>query len=281
MAPTTPSPLLRQEGVTLRLIDTHCHPQMEAYDGDRAEVIQRSLDSNIGLIAVGTTLADSLAGIRLAEEYADDPVYAAVGIHPTDDDIDNVRVSDLSALLTQPKVVAIGETGLDYFHLKSGDDRQLQADLFEQHILLAQRADLPLIVHCRDRNGVYEAYDNVLTILRRHQETRFVMHCFSGDWAHADKFLELGGYLSFTGIITFPKSDIMQEIVKKTPLDRLMAETDAPFLAPVPHRGERNEPAYVELVAKSIADQRGVATADVTDATTENAINFFDLKKGS
>ncbi|MEK7537579.1 MAG: TatD family hydrolase [Patescibacteria group bacterium] len=265
----------------MKLIDTHCHPQMADYDNDRAEVIQRSLGSDIGLIAIGTTLADSLAGIRLAEEYADDPVYAAVGIHPTDDDIDDARVSDLEALLTQPKVVAIGETGLDYFHRKSGDDQQLQADLFEQQILLAQRANLPLIVHCRDRNGMFGAYDNVLTLLRRHQVSRFVMHCYSGDWAHADKFLELGGYLSFTGIITFPKSDMMQDVIKKTPLDRLMVETDAPFLAPVPHRGERNEPAYVESVAKSIADRRGVAIADIADATTENAISFFELKKDS
>ena len=277
MSPTTASLILRQEGATLRLIDTHCHPQMADYDGERMEMIQRSLDAGIGMIAIGTTLADSLAGLRLAEDYPDQPVYAAVGIHPTDEDIGEVRVTDLAVLADHPKVVAIGETGLDYFHLKVDDDPQLQIDVFEQQIVLAQQAALPLIIHCRDQAGVFRAYDDVLATLVRHQVKRFVMHCFSGDWNYAQKFLELGGMLSFTGIVTFPKSEFMHEVARNVPLERMMIETDAPFLTPVPHRGKRNEPAYVEEVAKKIAELRGVSVEEIAMATTKNAVEFFQL----
>ncbi len=277
MTPTTPAPLLRQEGATLRLIDTHCHLQMPDYDGDRAEMIQRSLDAGTGMIAIGTTLIDSIAGVRLAEKYHDQPIWAAIGIHPTDEQIDDVRVDDLAALLPNTKIVGIGECGLDYFHVPDPEDQQVQNDLFEQQILLAQQVSLPLIIHCRDANGVYVAYDDVLALLTRHSMKNFVMHCFSGDETYAEKFLDLGGMLSFTGIVTFPKSEIMQRVVKQIPIDRMMIETDAPFLAPVPHRGQRNEPFYVAEVAKKIAEVRGVSVEEIARVTTENAQRFFRL----
>ena len=261
----------------MRLIDTHCHPQMADYDGDRSDMVKRSLDAGVGLIAVGTTVADSLAGIRLVEEYPGQPVFAAVGIHPTDDDIADVPVQDLNHLIDHPKVVAIGETGLDYFHLKVDEDPQVQIDVFEQQITIAQQAALPLIIHCRDKVGVYTAYDEILSLLIRHQVQKFVMHCFSGDWMYAQKFLELGGMISLTGIVTFPKSEAMQEVARNVPLDRLMIETDAPFLTPVPYRGQRNEPGYVEEVAKKIADLRGVSFDEITKSTTDNAVEFFQL----
>lgn len=263
----------------MRLIDTHCHPQMGDYDGDRPEMIQRSLDAGTGLIAIGTTITDSLAGLRLAEQYPHDPVWAAIGVHPTDEDIEDVNVEDLAALLPNAKIVGIGECGLDYFRLAPDEDRQLQIDLFEQHVLLAQQTNLPLIIHCRDKNGMFGAYDDVYAILTRHRVDRFVMHCFSGDWVQAEKFLALGGMLSFTGIVTFPKSEMMQDVVRRTPLDRMMVETDAPFLAPVPHRGKRNEPAYVDFVAKQVADLRGTTVEDIATATTANARRFFGLEK--
>lgn len=250
---------------------------MGDYDGDRPEMIRRCLDAGVGMIAIGTTSTDSLAGIRLAEQYPSDPVWAAVGIHPTDEDIEDVRVTDLEALLPHPRVVAIGETGLDFFHLQPDEDPQLQIDLFEQQVLLAQQHHLPLIVHCRDKNSVYNAYDEVYRVLVRHRHANFVMHCFSGDWIQAEKFLELGGILSFTGIVTFPKSETMHEVVKRIPLERMMVETDAPFLAPVPHRGKRNEPAYVEQVAERIAELRSVSLDAIAKATTDNARRFFKL----
>lgn len=261
----------------MKLIDTHCHPQMGDYDNDRDEMIQRALDADIGLIAIGTNLIDSLAGVRLAEKYPHDPIYAAAGVHPTDDDAEAFRPGDLEILLKNNKVVGVGETGLDYFRLEPEDDRQLQIDLFEQQIIVALSNDLPLIVHCRDKNGMHEAYDDVLTILIRHQVKKFVMHCFSGDEKYAEKFLDLGGMLSFTGIITFPKSEAMQQIVANTPLDRMMIETDAPFLAPQEYRGQRNEPAWVQSVADKIAAIRGVASEEIAKITTENAKKFFHL----
>lgn len=260
-----------------RLIDTHCHPQMGDYDGERNDMIRRSLDAGVGLIAIGTNLADSLAGIRLAEEYPNDPVYAAVGIHPTDEDSGDTHVTDLALLADHPKVVAIGETGLDYFHLKVDDNPQEQIDLFEQQIILAQQAALPLSIHCRDHVGVFTAYDDALKLLIKHQVKKFVMHCFSADWKYAEKFLALGGMISVTGIVTFPKSDALQELVRNMPLEWMMLETDAPFLAPVPHRGKRNEPLFVTEVVKKVAELRDETVEEVARITTENANEFFGL----
>lgn len=262
----------------MKLIDTHCHPQMGDYDTDRDAMIGRALDTDTGLIAIGTNLVDSLAGVRLAEKYPQQPVYAAVGVHPTDDDAEAFRPGDLEALLNNDKVVGIGETGLDYFRLAPDDDRQLQIDLFEQQIIVALSNDLPLIIHCRDKNGVYGAYDDVFRTLIRHQVKKFVMHCFSGDAKYAEKFLGLGGMLSFTGIITFPKSESMQQIVTNTPLDRIMVETDAPFLAPQEFRGQRNEPIWVKSVADKMAEIRGISSEEIAKITTENAVKFFNLK---
>lgn len=252
---------------------------MGDYDSDRTAVIQRSLHADVGMVCVGTTLTDSLAGVRLAEQYPDQPVWAAVGVHPTDGDLGEIRPARLASLLNSPKVVAVGECGLDFFRLAPDDEetRQLQADVFEQHLLLAAQANKPLIIHTRDRNNVFDAYDRMLSILERHNRSRFVMHCYGGDWARAERFLVLGGYLSFTGIVTFPKSDLMQDVARRTPLDRMMIETDAPFLAPEPYRSKRNEPVYVELVAKKIAELRGLEFSEVAQITTSNTTTFFGL----
>jgi len=272
-----------------RLIDTHCHLQFTQYDQDRDIIIKRSLEQGIGLIAVGTSLTDSLAAVRLAEQYPQDPVWAAVGVHPTNDDLGDFSINGLKSLLMPPpggagsgsagKVVAVGECGLDFARLEPDDlaTRQLQADTFEQHILQAKQYDKPLIIHTRDQAGDYGAYDEVLKILIRHQVKQFVMHCYSGDWARAERFLELGGYLSFTGIITFPKSDIIQEVARRAPIDRIMVETDAPFLAPQAFRGRRNEPVYVAEVVKKLAELRIVNSAEVGATTTNNAKIFFSL----
>lgn len=261
----------------MALIDTHCHLQMDKYATDRAEVIQRALDQGIGMICIGTTVADSLEGVQLAEQYPGQPVYAAVGIHPTDDDLEGIHPVQLAALLGSKKVVALGETGLDYYHESETDARSLQADVFEQHILLAGQQNLPLIIHCRDTIGGYEAYDDVLALLTRHRVSNFVMHCFSGTWVYAQKFLDLGGYLSFTGIISFPKSEALQEVVKNMPLEKIMIETDAPFLTPDPHRGQRNEPAYVAFVAQAVAKIRNMMPEEIAATTTANATKFFRL----
>lgn len=261
----------------MRLVDTHCHLQMAQYQDDRDQVIKRSLEAGTGLILVGTNLVDSTEGIALAEKYPDQPVYAAIGMHPTDEDLASAHPAQLEALLGSQKIVAVGETGLDYFHVTDVEQQDLQVDVFEQHLLLALQANLPVIIHCRDRRDTYQAYDDMLALLIKNQVKRFVMHCYSGDWERAAKFLELGGYLSFTGIVTFPKNDMMLEVVKRTPLDRMMVETDAPFLTPEPHRGQRNEPAFVIEVAKKIAVIRDMNVEDIAAQTTKNAQIFFGL----
>ncbi len=231
------------------------------------------------MIIVGTTLNDSLEAVRLAEAYPNQPVWAAVGVHPTDGDLGEVHPAQLAALLDNSKTVAIGETGLDYFRLPPDDvdTRQLQADVFEQQLLLAAEKNLPLIIHTRDREGVFDAYQDTLTILRRLKFSRFVMHCYSGDWAHAEQFLDLGGRLSFTGILTFPKSEMMQAVARRAPLEKILIETDAPFLAPAPHRGKRNEPAWVQLVADKLAELRDLDAVQVATATTATTQEFFGL----
>lgn len=261
----------------MKLIDTHCHPQMGDFDEDREATIRRALDAGIGLIAIGTTIEDSLAGIRLAENFPDQPVFTTIGIHPEDEEAGDFQPAQLQALLGSKKIVGIGETGLDYSRLPDGEGMDIQADLFEQHILLAQQARLPLVVHCRDRQGATEAYEHCASILRRHSFSRFVMHCFSMSWTEAEKFLELGGMISFTGIITFPKSGETQEVVKKIPAEKYLLETDAPFLAPVPERGKRNEPLYVKHVVEKVAELRRATFDEVAQSTTENAIRFFGL----
>ena len=230
------------------------------------------------MVAIGTTIADSIAGVRLAEQYPNDPIYAAVGVHPTDSDLEEIHPAQLHALLGSKKIVGIGETGFDYFHVDEPEERDLQSDIFEQHILMAKENNLPLIIHCRDKDGVYEAYEDTATLLRRHQMSNFVMHCFSGRQEEAEIFLELGGMLSIAGIVTFPKSEALQQVAKMMPLDRMLIETDAPFLAPVPHRGKRNESIYVEETAKAIAELRGVSLEEIAQATTDNACRFFRVK---
>lgn len=265
--------------MNLRLVDTHAHPQMGEYQSDREAMIRRAFDQGIGMIVIGTTVADSLEGLRLAEQYPNDPIWAAVGVHPTDSDLGDIHPAQLAALGAGPKVVAIGECGLDYFRLEPDDmeSRQLQSDVFEQHLLLAGQRNLPVIIHTRDRKDVYAAYDDVLALLTRHQVKHFVMHCYSGDWERAEQFLDLGGYLSFTGILTFPKSEMMQDVARRTPDDRIMVETDAPFLAPEPHRGKRNEPMYVRFVAEHLATLRSQSMEDIVSATTANARRLFSI----
>lgn len=265
----------------LKLIDSHTHPQLDDFSDDRDQVIQRSLNEGIGMVVVGTTLKDSVEAVRLAEQYTDQPIWAAVGVHPTDGDVGEVHPAQLASLLSHPKVVAIGETGLDFFRIDPDDTetRQLQADAFEQHLLLAAQEDKPLMIHTRDRDGVYEAYEQMLTLLTRHQYQRFVMHCYSGTWELAERFIALGGYISFTGILTFPKSEMMQEVARRAPLDKIMIETDAPFLAPVPYRGKRNEPAYVQFVAEQLATLRGIAVEEASSATLVNTQRFLNIKK--
>ncbi|MDQ7814793.1 MAG: TatD family hydrolase [Patescibacteria group bacterium] len=277
-----------------KLIDSHCHLHFPAYGDGLSAVLERMQASEVAAITVGTTAKTSQAGIAFAQQHQN--IYATVGHHPehltssfedeyegADDPFDFDELKDLAA---DPKVVSIGETGLDFFRIDPDRNRQeaeqLQEDVFRKHIALAEEVDKPMTIHCR------EAGDRFISIIadekKRGRRIRGVMHCYTGDWEEAQKLLDLGLYISFTGIVTFgvkkssdPEKHV-HRVIERMPLDRMMIETDAPWLAPEPHRGEQNEPAYVEYVARKIAELRGMECEEIANITTENAIRFFNLQ---
>ncbi|NQV13199.1 MAG: TatD family hydrolase [Parcubacteria group bacterium] len=253
------------------LIDTHAHLFKE-YDKDRAEVIQRALDNGVEkIINIGCNLQLSQTSIDLAAKY--DNIYASVGIHPHDGDEDDLgkAMAEIHRLAQQPKVVAIGEIGLDYFSLEKESEKEVQKKLFREQLAIAKELDLPVILHCRD------AYQDMLKILQSDKVNRGVAHCFLGNREAAKRFIEQGLHLSFTGVITFKKQDEILQVVKETPLEKIMVETDCPYLAPEPNRGKRNEPAYVRQIAEQVATIKEIGMDKIEETTTNNAINLFNL----
>jgi len=251
------------------LIDTHCHLDFPDYDADRDAVVQRSLDAGIVyLITIGSSLERSRRAVSLAQSYT--CVYAAVGVHPHDADgtgpgsVDAVR-----ELAGNPKVKAIGEIGLDYF--KHYSDPKNQMPLFVALAALAKDMDLPIVVHSRN------AGDDTLKVLRGLLPLKAVVHCFSGDKLFLDACLELGFYVSFTCNVTYKKAQALRDTARGVPLERLMLETDAPYLSPEGFRGQRNEPRQVRFVAETIARIKGIDPETVAAATTANAKAFFNL----
>ena len=253
------------------IIDTHAHLDMDAYDEDRSDVIQRARDSGVDYILnIGCDIESSLRSRELAEHY--DFIYATAGVHPHDvKNINGHTYDHLRELLSHPKVLALGETGLDFFKNYSPQDQQKEH--FRKQVELAREVGKPVIVHSRDANH------DITSILSDHfpkdpSARSGIFHCFSGDQELADRALEMGFYISFSGSVTFKKSDELRTVAKTIPADRLFVETDCPFLAPVPKRGKRNEPSYVNHVAQQIAEVRGLTVEDLARAT---ALNFFEL----
>ncbi len=258
------------------LIDTHCHIQTEEFDADRDDVLARAREAGVAsLIVVGGAgdLSTNDAAVRLAEENAG--LYATVGMHPHDaKDVGAEAMDRMRGLAAHPKVVAIGETGLDFHYDHS--PRQVQRDMFERFAGLAVETRLPIVVHNRESDR-----EVAETIRSRGRGTLAgVIHCFTGDAAAARTFLDLGFYLSFSGIVTFKNAEALRDIARWVPPDRLLVETDAPFLAPVPKRGRRNEPAYVRFVAEAMARVRGVGVDEIADTTRRNARALFGLLEG-
>ncbi len=255
-------------------IDIHSHLNFPNFDIDRDEVIAKLKEQKISTITVGTSVADSKSAIQLAEKH--DHLFATVGIHPTHE-WNPTDFIELDALAAHPKVVAIGECGLDFF--RSGADeesKKQQGILFANQIEIALRHDKPLMIHCRN------AYEECLQVLSAYRtdhklgdRLRGNIHFFAGNWEVAQKFFALGFSVSFDGPITFARD--YDEVIKKAPLEMLMAETDAPFAAPVPYRGKRNEPAYVKEVVRKIAEIRGENFETVQRAMVENALRIFGL----
>jgi len=252
----------------LELIDTHAHLDSTDYDDDRAALIARTFADGVGVITVGVDLESSEAALKLAQRHRF--IWAGVGVHPHEAKTFNSEVSGaLRKLAEDPKVVAIGEIGLDYYRDLS--PRSTQRDVFALQIELANELDLPVIIHNR------ESTKDMLAILRKHRPKRGVIHSFLGDIDLARELMDLGLYLGIGGPLTFKKNDILRDAVSQIPFDKILLETDCPYLTPVPHRGKRNEPVYVRYMAEEIARIKGIPVDKVTAATTENARQLFDI----
>ncbi len=263
------------------LTDTHTHLDFPEFDGDREHVIERAATAGVGaMVNVGADLASSQAAVALAEAHPQ--IYAAAGVHPHDaKTVTGEMLEELRALASHPKVIAIGEIGLDFYRDLSPRDKQHQA--FEQQLALASEVGKPVIIHDR------EAHQEIMATLRHwvedtHQPSAIshqpvgVLHCFSGDLAMAQEAIERGFYISIAGPVTFQNARRLRELVRQLPLEKLLIETDCPFLTPHPHRGKRNEPAYVKLVAQEVARIKGLSLEEVVRVTSDNARALFALK---
>jgi|WetSurMetagenome_2_1015567.scaffolds.fasta_scaffold21899_2 TatD DNase family protein len=256
----------------MEFVDTHCHLDWNSFDADREAVIDRAVEAGVTrMITIGVDVASSRRAIEIAEQH--EAVYAAVGVHPNDcADFDATLLHEIRSLAQHPKVVAIGEIGLDYYWQKVEHD--VQARAFRAQLELAAEINKPVIIHSRD------AAAEVVTLLEDFtQQTCLAgtLHSYFDDRAIAQRVFAIGFYIGVTGPITFKKSDREREIIRQVPLDRVLLETDAPFLTPMPHRGERNEPAYVRHVAEAIAQMRGQPVEDVARQATHNAERLFGL----
>lgn len=269
-----------------KYFDCHTHVNFAAFKDDAEASIKRAQDAGVGMITVGTQYDTSADAVKVAEAH--DDVYAAIGLHPIHSTKSYHDENELGeggkeftsrgeifdaakyeALAASPKVVAIGECGLDYYRLE-GDTKKTQEEAFVQQIEMANRLGKPLMLHIRN------AYEDALALLKAHAKVKGDVHFFAGDWDIAKRFLDFGFTLSFTGVLTFARE--YDEVVRNAPLDMLLTETDAPYVAPKPYRGKRNEPAYVVEVAKAIAGIRGEPLETVEAQLAANARRVFGLK---
>jgi len=262
-------------------IDSHAHLEMEQFNPDREPMLARARDAGIERIVAigGGTGPGSLdCGIQLAERHED--IYATIGIHPHEAKLaTDTDFQELEQLAKRPKVIAWGEIGLDYFYDHS--PRELQQQVFLRQMELALTAKLPIVIHCRPSDKSENAWDDCLQLMEQHWKPSGlggILHCFTGSWAHAKRALDLGFMISFAGNLTFPKAQSIRDAAKEVPLDRVLIETDSPFLAPVPHRGKRNEPGFVRDVAERAAALRGEPFEELTRRTTENARRCFGAR---
>lgn len=249
-------------------VDSHCHLDFPELAAQTEEVLARMAANGVThALCVGVNLPDFPRVKTLAETHPN--LFASVGVHPDYTDTPEPSVAELVALANHPRVVAIGETGLDYFRLKG--DLEWQRERFRTHIRAAREAGKPLIIHSR------EAAADTLRLLREEKadEVGGVMHCFTESWEVAEAAMELGFYISFSGIVTFKNAEALREVARRVPLERMLIETDSPYLAPVPLRGKTNEPAYVRHVAEEIARVKGIDVAEVGRATSGNFFKLF------
>ncbi len=267
-------------------IDSHAHLEGKRYDTDRGEVLARAKQCGIdAYLAIGNGEGPETAdcGIKLADEFDGKREYpriwASVGIHPHEASLANADAeSQLLQWAKNPRVIAWGEIGLDYFYDHS--PREMQKTVFRTQMELARAAKLPIIIHCRPSDNSENAWDDCLEMIAEHWSSSGlggILHCFTGSVEHARRALDLGFMISFAGNITFPKAQPIRDAAQMVPLDRVLIETDSPYLAPIPHRGQRNEPAYVKEVARRIGEIRSLAAEEVGAQTAENFLKFFGI----
>jgi TatD DNase family protein len=261
-------------------VDSHAHLDGQQFDSDREQVITRAREAGVEtIVAVGNGNGPDQVdcGIRLAEKY--DFIYATLGIHPHEARLaDEAAYQNMERLARHPKVIAWGEIGLDYFYDHS--PRDVQKEVFSRQMELAAAAKLPIVIHCRPSEGSENAWDDCLSLLRERWASKNlggVLHCFTGTWPQAKRALDMGFMISFAGNITFPKAQQIRDAAIEVPLDRMLIETDCPYLAPVPHRGKRNEPAFVRETARKLGELRGLTMEELGQQTTRNFYTFFKL----
>jgi TatD DNase family protein len=256
----------------MRLIDTHAHIDGEAFDADRAAVVDRALENGVeAIINMGDTLESSARSVQLTEEFP--AVYAGVGVHPEEafpmTGADDDRLAAWAAL---PKVVAIGEIGLDYYWEKDSEKRELQKRIFIRQLDLARQLHLPVCIHDRDAHG-----DTLAILKTEGRGIRGVLHCYSGSMETARELLKLGWYLGIDGPLTFKNAAKLPEIVRALPADRILVETDCPYMTPAPFRGKRNEPAFVKYIAQRAAEIRAESPEEFSIKTRQNARDLYGI----
>ena len=253
-----------------KIFDSHAHYNSEQYDEDRNEIIEKIKENRvIGVMNCGTDVASSKDTIALCEKY--DIFYGAVGVHPSDAfGVDDKMMSEIEELAAHPKVKAIGEIGLDYYW-EENPSREEQKDAFRKHLELAKKLNMPVIIHDRD------AHQDTLEIMKEFPEVIGVVHCFSGSAEMAVECLKLGYYIGITGVVTFKNAKKIIDVVEVVPMDKLLVETDAPYMSPAPNRGKRNQSDYIEYVIEKIAEIKGISSVEVSERTIENTKKLFNI----
>ena len=262
------------------LVDSHAHLEGPRFDRDRAEMLERARAAGLAaILAIGSGTGPGTldCALRIAEQH--DWIYASIGIHPHEAKLaGEADYEELESLARNPRVIGFGEIGLDYYYDHS--PREVQQQIFIRQMEIARAAKLPIIIHCRPSANSENAWDDTLQFIGEHWRSSGlggVLHCFTGEWRHALAALDMGFMISFAGNVTFPKADNIREAAASVPLDRMFVETDSPFLAPIPYRGKRNEPAFVAHTAAKIAELRGKSAEEIGETTAANFFRFFKL----
>jgi TatD DNase family protein len=266
----------------LMFVDSHAHLDGKQFDSDREQVIARAREAGVQtLVAIGNGDGPPQldAGVQLAEQYSF--MYATIGVHPHEARLASEdSYLELERLARHPKVIAWGEIGLDYYYDHS--PRDTQKEVFLRQMELAAAAKLPIVIHCRPSDNSEDAWQDCLQLIEDQWAPKGIggiLHCFTGTWAHAKRAIDVGFMISFAGNLTFPKAQQIRDAAQEVPLERLLIETDCPYLAPIPYRGKRNEPAYVTETARQLGVLRGMSMEEIGELTSSNFYNFFKISE--